>query len=174
MSSGTVQLKAERLLLRRHRPEDADVLYHSFGLDTEMFKYTGWNPYADEQMAMKTVKRFIDNYEDDHFYGWAVEHEGKLIGTVGAYDLDPEIRSIEIGCSIERKSWGKGFAGEAVKEVIIYLTEHEDMHNVRAWCAADNIGSRKVMEKAGMECVSVESGALEIDGCKHDKMNYEY
>ena len=173
MSDGTIQLKTECLLLRRHRPEDAEILYHSFGLDPEMFKYSGWNPYATKQMAEDTVQEYIDNYEDDHFYGWAVEHDGELIGTVGAYNFDPANGSIEIGCSIERKSWGKGFASEAIKEVITYLTEYEGIHCVKAWCAADNIGSRRIMEKAGMECISVESGALEINGHKYDKMNYE-
>ena len=122
MSNGTIQLKTERLLLRRHLLEDAEILYHSFGIDPEMFKYSGWNPYATRQMAEETIREYMNNYEDDHFYGWAVEHAGILIGTVGAYDFDPEIGSIEIGCSIERKSWGKGFASEAIGAVIMYLT----------------------------------------------------
>ena len=88
-------------------------------------------------------------------------------------DYDPETDSIEIGCSIERKSWGRGFAGEAVKAVLSYLTEHEGIRCVKAWCAADNIGSRTIMERAGMKCTRVEPEALESDGHKYDKMDYE-
>ncbi len=174
MEKGTIQLKTERLILRRHCPEDAEILYQNFGTDPEMFKYSGWNPYATMEMAEETVGEFIDNYEDEHFYGWAVEHEGRLIGTVGAYDFDPETGSIEMGCSIERKSWGKGFASEAIMAVITYLTEHENIQCVKAWCAADNIGSSRIMEKAGMERTSIDPEALEINGCKYDKFNYEY
>ena len=156
---GTVQLQTDRLILRRHKGEDAEVLFRNFGLDPKMFEYSGWNPYA-------TL--------DERFYGWAVEHGGRLIGTVGAYDYDPETDSIEIGCSIERESWGRGFAGEAVSAVLDYLTRQAGIWNVKAWCAADNIASMKVMEKAGMKRVSVEPGALEIDGHKFDKLNYEF
>ena len=171
---GTVQLQTDRLILRRHKEEDAEVLFRNFGMDPKMFEYSGWNPYATREMAEATVRQFMENYADERFYGWAVEHEGRLIGTVGAYDYDPETDSIEIGCSIERESWGKGFAGEAVSAVLNYLTQQEGIRVVKAWCAADNIGSMKVMEKAGMKRTSVESGALEIDGHKFDKLNYEF
>ena len=173
MSNGTIELKTDRLILRRHSMDDAKILYRNFGTDPKMFEYSGWNPYATEKAAEETVRRFVDSYEDEHFYGWAVEHEGRLIGTVGAYDFDPEADSIEIGCSIERKSWGRGFAGEAVKAVLSYLMEHEGIRCVKAWCAADNIGSRTIMERAGMKCTRVEPEALEIDGHKYDKMDYE-
>lgn len=174
MSKGTISLKTKRLLLRRHIIEDAEVLYQNFGTDPEMFRYSGWNPYATNEAAEETVRQFINSYEDENFYGWAVTSDGRLIGTVGAYDYDPEESSIEIGCSIERASWGKGFAGEAVKAVIDYLTGQEEIQCVKAWCAADNIGSRKIMERAGMVQTSAEDGALEIDGKKYDKLNYKF
>ena len=172
MSNGTVQLTTERLILRRHILEDALLLHQNFGLDPEMFRYSGWNPYASKEAAEETVRQFMDSYSDKHFYGWAIEFDGRLIGTIGAYDYDPETDSIEVGCSIERKSWGNGFAGEAVRAVIRYLTEQEGIRCVKAWCAAENIGSRKVMERAGMTRVSTEKDALEIEGRKYDKQNY--
>lgn len=172
MSKGTVPLTTDRLVLRRHIEEDAKLLYQNFGLDPEMFKYSGWNPYASKEAAEEAVRQFIDSYDDSHFYGWAIEYDGRLTGTIGAYDYDPETDSIEIGCSIERKSWGKGFAGEAVKAVIRYLTEQEGIRCVKAWCAADNVGSKKIMERAGMNHVSTEKDALEIEGQKYDKLNY--
>lgn len=173
MGKGTIQLTTERLVLRRHVMEDALLLHQNFGLDPEMFRYSGWNPYASQEEAEAAVRQFMDRYDDNHFYGWAVEYDGRLIGTIGAYDYDPETDSIEVGCSIERKSWGNGFASEALGTVIRYLTEQEGIRCVKAWCAADNVGSRKVMERAGMTRVSTEKGALEINGRKYDKQNYE-
>lgn len=172
-SGGTIPIKTGRLLLRRHREEDADVLYENFGQDPKMFEYSGWNPYATKEMAEETVRRFLDSYGDLHFYGWAVEHDGRMIGTIGAYDFDPASRSIEVGCSIEGPSWGKGFAGEALTAALDYLTKQEGIRTVKAWCAAGNIGSRRIMEKAGMQLTSTEEGALEIGGKRYDKLNYE-
>lgn len=172
-SGGTIALTTERLLLRRHREEDAEVLYENFGQDPKMFEYSDWNPYATREMAEETVQRFLASYEDPHFYGWAVEHDGRMIGTIGAYDFDPDARSIEVGCSIERPSWGKGFAGEALAAALEYLTKQEGVRTVKAWCAAGNIGSRRIMEKAEMQLTSTEEDALEIDGHTYDKLNYE-
>ena len=174
MQKGTIQLTTDRLILRRHILEDAELLHQNFGLDPEMFRYSGWNPYVTKEAAEEMVQRFIDQYEDNHFYGWAIVHAGRLIGTIGAYDFDPETESIEIGCSIERHSWSKGFAGEALQTVITYLTEQEGIRCIKAWCAKDNIGSGRIMEKAGMKQVSIEKDALEIDGKKYDKLNYAF
>ena len=171
---GTAELRTERLILRRYRREDADALYKWLGSDPVMYQYSGWNPYATMEMAQETVGRFIDSYADPHFYGWAVEHDGRMIGTIGAYDFDPADQSIEVGCSIERDSWGKGFAGEALAAALNYLTQQEGIRTVRAWCAADNIGSRRALEKAGMTKAHIDRDGLNLSGTKHDKVNYVY
>ena len=43
-----------------------------------------------------------------------------------------------------------------------------------AWCAADNIGSQRALEKAGMARVSVVKDALELEGSTFDRFDYEY
>lgn len=187
--NGTIVLRTERLVLRRHIAEDAAVLHENFGCDPKMFEYSGWNPYATMEMAEDTVREFIDSYAEPDFYGWAIclresdpeaepsesNKEGcRLIGTIGAYDYDDKAGRIEVGASIERASWGKGYASEALEAVLHYLTEHEGIREVTAWCADDNIGSIKIMKKAGMEQVGVEKDALEITGKRYDKLIFSF
>ncbi len=172
--SGTIMLKTERLVLRRHIIGDAEVLYKRFGIDEKMFEYTGWNPYATEEKAKKTVRQYIDSYSDDRFYGWAIESDGRLIGTIGAYDYDPEENIAEIGGSIDPDYWGKGYASEALRCVLVYLTEHEGINTVKAWCAADNIGSLKAIQKSGMLQTGVEIGALAVGKRSFDKLYFGY
>ena len=59
MKHGTTELNTNRLLLRPHKPEDADTLYRDFGQDPAMYEYSGWNPYATYDMAKDAVQRFI-------------------------------------------------------------------------------------------------------------------
>ena len=167
---GTIELRTERLLLRRHHTGDAKILHEEFGCDPKMFEYSGWNPYETAEMAENTVREFIASYDDPRFYGWAIDLNGQLVGTIGAYDYDYEIGQIEVGMSIKRDCWGKGFAGEALTAVIHYLSEQEGIRNVTAWCASDNIGSMKVMKKAGMILTEKQTGALEISGERYDKL----
>ncbi len=91
----------------------------------------------------------------DFAYRWAgadaIVNEYELVGTIGAYDLKD--RRIEVGFSIVRAWRGRGYATQALKKVLQYLTENEGIPCVTAWCAAENIGSGKVLEKAGMQLV---------------------
>ena len=172
--TGTNEFTTERLLLRRYCMDDAQILYDKFGRDPQMYEYSGWNPYATKEMSKETVQKFIDSYNNTDFYGWAIEYKGKLIGTIGAYDYDSEKNQIETGMSIERASWGKGFATEALIGVLKYLTVQEGIEVITAWCASDNIGSVKAMQNAGMKHTSTESNALEIGGKKYDKRIFKY
>lgn len=171
---GTVKLETERLILRQHILEDAHILYMCFGRDEKMYEYSGWNPYETVEMAQKTIRHFLDSYSNTHFYGWAIESEGQLIGTIGAYDYDQKENSIEIGISIARSSWGKGVASEALRRVLTYLTADEKITTVTAWCAENNIGSKRAMEKAGMIQTSLENNGLTIKDEILGKLNFVY
>lgn len=172
--AGTVRIETERLVLRKHVIEDADLLHDMFGADEKMFEYSGWNPYETREMARETIQGFMDKYDDEFFFGWAIESNGDLIGTIGAYDYNEELDSIEIGISIDRRNWGKGYGTEALKAVLEYLTDNKKIKVVKAWCASNNMGSKKIMEKCGMQLTSVDPSALSINGRTFDKLNYEY
>lgn len=169
---GTAELRTGRLILRRYRPEDADELYRRLGIDPAMYQYSGWNPYATPEMAQETVRRFIDSYRDKHFYGWVLDVDDVLFGTIGAYDYRDD--RIEVGFSVVRACWGRGYATEALKAVLLYLTENEGISCVTAWCAAENIGSRRVLEKAGMHLVRTEKDGLAVGEKEFDKLSFEY
>ena len=169
---GTAELCTERLTLRRYIPEDADPLYRYLGTDPSMYRYSGWNPYATPEMARETVLRFIGSYDDEHSYSWVMDVDDVLIGTIGAYDYDGD--HIEAGFTVKRSWQGRGYATEALTEVLRYLTENEGIPCVTAWCASENIGSRRVLEKSGMQLVNTEKDGLVVDEKTYDKLYFEY
>ena len=169
---GCAELRTERLILRRYRQEDADDLYRYLGTDPAMCEYSGWNPYATLELAQETVRGFIDSYKDEHVYSWVMDIEDVIVGTIGAYDFKDNL--IEVGFSVVKGWQGRGFATEALKKVLEYLTENEGIPCVTAWCAAENIGSRRVLERAGMKLVCTEKDGLAVEGRVYDKLTYEY
>ena len=169
---GTVEIWTENLILRRYCPEDAGQLYEYFGTDPEMYKYSGWKPYATQEMAEETVRRFMESYDDDHSYSWVMDVDGVVVGTIGAYDY--KNNEIEVGFSVNRNWQGRGFATEALKKVLEYLTENEGISVVMAWCAEENTGSRRVLEKSGMQFVRTEKDGLIVGNRVYDKRIYEY
>lgn len=171
---GTVQRKTKHLVLRRYTMDDVDILYKTFGKNEAMYRYSGWNPFQTWTMTRKSIQKYIACYNDPTFYGWAIEKEGELIGTIGAYDFDAKERTIEVGMSIAEHCWGHGYATEALSVVIEYLMNEENMHAIQAWCAADNIGSKTVMEKCGMKLQSVDAQAIVVGSQIYDRLNYVY
>ena len=169
---GTVELWMDRMSLRRYRPEDADDLYKYLGMDPAMQVYSGWNPYATLEMAQETVRGFIDGYKDEHVYSWIMDIDDVIVGTIGAYDYTDG--QIEVGFSVVKGWQGRGLATEALKKVLEYLTENEGIPCVTAWCAAENIGSQKVLERAGMKLVRTEKDGLKVGDRVYDKLTYEY
>ena len=169
---GTAEMWTERLALRRYRPEDAVPLYQYLGTDPEMYKYSGWNPYATPEMAQETVRRFIDSYDDEHVYSWVMDFDDVVIGTIGAYDYEDD--QIEVGFSVVQRWQGRGYATEALTRVLEYLTENEGITCVTAWCAAENIGSKRVLEKSGMQLVDAEKDGITVGEKTYDKLIYEY
>ena len=169
---GTVELRTEKQVLRRYRPEDADILYRCLGTDPEMSRYSGWNPYATPETARETVCRFIEGYAEEDTYSWVMDVDGVLVGTIGAYDLKDN--RIEVGFSVVKAFQGRGLASDACRKVLEYLTENEGIPCITAWCAGENIGSRRVLEKAGMRLVRTEKDGLIIGESAYDKQIYEY
>ena len=80
--SGSREIYTDRLVLRPHVMEDAPVLHELFGIDEEMFAYTGWNPFETVASAEEMLKEVLAGYEeDDHTYGWAITKDGKSLAS---------------------------------------------------------------------------------------------
>lgn len=169
---GTVELRTEQMTLRRYHLEDAEPLHRHLGTDPTMAQYSGWNPYATLDAAQETVRQFIARYDDERSYSWVMDIDDIVVRTIGAYDYRDD--RIEVGFGIVRNWQGRGLATEVLRKVLAYLTENEDIPCVTAWCASENIGSRRVLEKAGMRLVRTEKDGLSVGDRVYDKLTYEY
>ena len=166
-------LRTERLTLRPFRLEDALTAHKLFGTDEDMYRYSGWNPYASVEDAERFIRMTLEN-ADPHSRCFAIEYAGEIVGNIGAYNYEEANNRIEVGCSIAKDSWNKGFATEALKAVLQFLTESERVSTVVAWCAEDNISSRRALEKGGMVLESVEENGLKVGNKTYNKLNYAY
>ncbi|MGD0341039.1 MAG: GNAT family protein [Bacteroidales bacterium] len=81
---------------------------------------------------------------------FAIIVKGKLAGSIG---LTPQTdiyrKNSEVGYFLAPKFWGRGITTEALKAATAYAFRTFDIVRVYAEPFADNIGSRRVLEKAG-------------------------
>ena len=55
-----------------------------------------------------------------------------------------------------------------------FCNVQEGIAHVMAWCASDNIASKRTLEKAGMRLSGIDAGGLEVGGERYDKLDYTY
>ncbi len=87
---------------------------------------------------------------------WAVEarRTGEFLGQCGlrpTATMDPNAGpEIDLAYHFIPESWGKGYATEAVTAVLAHALGLLGLDEVMAVAMPDNVGSWRVMEKAGM------------------------
>jgi RimJ/RimL family protein N-acetyltransferase len=79
----------------------------------------------------------------------AITYDDQLVGTIGRFVLEG---MMEVTYWLDRSSWGKGIASSALE----LLLEDVSVRPVRARVASDNVGSLRVLQKAGFGTVGTE------------------
>lgn len=174
MFFGTVPLKTERLELRRYRRSDEEEVFHVIGEDPKVNQYISWRPCVTREGTRKFIQLHLEQYRSDQsFFGWAIEKDGRFIGSIGTFHMDIENESCEIGYNIGSKYWNQGIATEALTKVLSFLLQSVGLHKVYASCHEENLASRRVMEKAGMKYEGMAKEAIkDQDGSYKDAIFY--
>lgn len=103
---------------------------------------------------------------------WAVVAEERVIGGIGLR-FDFGNRRAELGYSVARSEWGKGYGTEAAHAVIdAAFSTHGDLIRIHARADANNRASQRVMEKVGMTREGVHRQARVERGEVFDKAWY--
>ena len=107
-------------------------------------------PYT-EQDGKEFISAMLAANESDTF-AFAITVNGKVIGSIGAFrQANIHNKTAELGYYIAEDYWGKGIMTEAVKQLCDYVFSHTDIIRIYAEPFAYNIGSCRVLEKAGFQ-----------------------
>ena len=107
-------------------------------------------PYT-EQDGKEFISAMLSANENDTF-AFAITVNGKAIGSIGAFrQANIHNKTAELGYYIAEDYWGKGIMTEAVKQLCDYVFSHTDIIRIYAEPFAYNIGSCRVLEKAGFQ-----------------------
>ena len=77
-----------------------------------------------------------------------IDVDGGIAGTIGSFRIDDQP---EVTYWVDRTHWGKGVASAAL-QMLLAETAQRPLH---ARAASDNVGSLRVLEKAGFRRVGV-------------------
>jgi len=65
----------------------------------------------------------------------------------------PELNETEVGFLLDRPFWGRGYATEAALASLRFGFEQLGLNLIIALVYADNLASRRVIEKCGLTCM---------------------
>lgn len=144
-----MELRTDRLILKKLDRRDAEVLYR-YRSKEEVLKFQSFHP-----RSLQHVEEFFEDLaevpdvEDTWFQlGIHLKEEKKLIGDLGLHFL-PDGCQVEIGYSLDPCYQGKGYATEAIKEILKYLFEKLQKHRVTASVDPLNENSIRLLERLG-------------------------
>ncbi len=146
-----MRLETTRLVIRSFESGDAAGMLAVFG-DPEVRRYLP--PFPDptiETMQQSVARRMA--LEADHGHGlWAVERRdtGELIGDCGLMLVEGTGPEVEIAYHYKQGAWNHGFGTEAAIACLGEGFGRVGLERIIAICFPENVGSWRVMEKAGM------------------------
>ncbi len=145
-------LRTDRLLLRPPEPSDAEAIYDAYATDSEVTRFVLWRPHKRVEETRAFLKEAARAWDGGRRFPWVIllrdAAEDSLIGMV---ELRLAGHRADLGYVLARDAWGRGYMTEALRAVLETAFAVRDVRRVAAYCHVENVGSARVMEKAGME-----------------------
>jgi [ribosomal protein S5]-alanine N-acetyltransferase len=143
------RLETERLVLRPIARGDALAIFAGYAQDPEVVRYLTWRPHRRLTDTEGYISRCLAAPPTrNRTYALVAQGEGRL---VGAFDLRrPEPHRLGFGYVLARPFWGRGLMTEALSAAVRWAIAEADIWRIADVCDVDNLGSARVMEKAGL------------------------
>lgn len=154
----------ERLLIRAFVPgADASSMVPVYG-DPEVMRFIPGGAIGDEAAIRNLLEKYACAQAERGFSSWAVVERAteSVVGDVG-FGIFEETGEIEVGYTLARACWGRGFASEAARAALEAGLLHLDVTRIIAVVDVDNEPSLSVAERIGM----TRNGAIEAHGRPH-------
>lgn len=143
-------LETDRLILRDWRIEDLDGVFEMQS-DEEWARYMG-GALATKSEAWRTLTMFAGHRLMRGYTNWVLEEKdtGAFVGRVGPW-FPEGWPDVEIGWSVTRSRWGRGYALEAARAAARWVHDELHLDHVIHLIAPENTKSQRVAEKLGAE-----------------------
>lgn len=177
MNYGTIKLETARLIIRDpvladlpdwHRlMSDPDTMYYLQDIMTHSLEESKENLMA-AVMDVENPKR------TKYFLAMVLKENGKFVGNIG-YTLvsdTPAGKTVGGGYFILPEYHGKGYMSEALKELLRFAFEENNVYRFETGCLAENIASERVMQKCGLIRVGYFKAYECHDGKLKDRVTY--
>jgi len=152
-------------------PDDAEAVLRVFADDPDVVRYVAWRPRTTHDQAERFLTVLRDDWRQDRWF-WFARRDGEVAGGIIAAREGDEV---EVSYVVARDAWGQGVATAMVNLVCSWALAALPIRCVRACADAENLASRRVLEKAGFSLVAElpAFGVHNISPAPRDCVRYE-
>jgi len=159
------QILSPRLTLTRLARQDWELI-HSIYSSPALMKHIG-EVKSDEEIRRTFEKEIAPwSIKSTHWLTWIINENSSCnnVGLISICTRNLEKLTAEVGFIILEAYKGKGFATEAIKIIIDFAVDTLGFKKFIAVCSEEHLGSRRVLEKAGMFLDEIVPNSTQIDG----------
>ena len=160
---------SEKFYVREFLPVE-ETLFCSFFDDKELTRFLPDLSMKQYKIIFNTA---LQDYQTGPYGRWGIfeKQTNLLIGTCLFRTFTEDTAKMEIGYSLIPSHWGKGIATEIALALVTYGFAVTDCNEIMALVEVNNIGSKKVLTKAGFEQIeNIKRPGIELD-CFRIKRN---
>lgn len=165
---GTKTLDTERLILRKFEEKDAEELYNGY-MNQEEFLYYAHKETKTIEEIQEIIKNKLERYQNDDYYNWVItlKETGNVIGAINL-NVDNHNDSVQFNYAIDNRYTNKGYMTEALNEMKRFCLNDLKVNRFQGGCCIENIASKRVMEKCGMQYEGTLRSYINLKDGYHD------
>ena len=152
-------LTTDRLVLRPPRLEDAEALFQRYAGDPEVTRFLTWPTHQSIEETIAFLRGKWSPESPKSRWVICVDGDEAPSGMISAIH-DGHTRTL--GYALSKALWGQGVMTEATRLVVEHLWRDPTVWRIEADTHPDNVGSQRVLEKAGFRREGVLRRAVKI------------
>jgi [ribosomal protein S5]-alanine N-acetyltransferase len=146
-----MELTTARLHLRPFTADDLEPI-HAIYADPEVMRFVGHGAHRTIEDTANALRIYGDVLARVGYSFLAVveRESGALVGDGGLHPLGGRGPDVELGYTLARSAWGRGYATEIGQALVAHAFDVLGVDRVVAQVEPANHASRRVLEKLGM------------------------
>lgn len=158
-------LETERLILRKLVMADAIDMFR-YASEPAVSRFMPWGVHKTIEDTKEFLAFILKAYEQQKKLTWAIELKatGQMIGTIDYVNWLPKRFKAEIAYTLSHEYWGQGLMREAADGLLAFGFDQMGLNKVEAPIMLDNVQSRRLAEKLGMQQEGIARDHMVIKG----------
>lgn len=165
------KINTKRLVLKKGNEEDYLNVYEydftKLKYMNEMIEYVKQNPRNIKKWFKKGIDNFYLECKLNHMFDWIIFYKNEAIGNILAEE-NIDDKNIEIMVNIHPNFWNKGYATEAIDNVVDYLISIGYTDIIIRYIDGD-VKVKHITEKLGFKPYNIKKDAIKIENSLYDE-----